>query len=393
MKSMMTGRNLYLRSSTFIGVVAVLITGVATAAEPQFRTDGGDTSLPWYQVEYGKFPPPGSAHAVAGELIQLDHVNRTGMIRPDRDDTQKRPQWDIARSFEMLPYGSFRYHGGPAELRDIPIGTHLHGLAYVDEVPPGVLKKGIPRPEPRPESFNRYLLLEDDFSHMLRHDRLWLIESLITDQTTSAVTGINAVAVGTDGTRTPDSKPKNFVVTNATRIWKGTGFGTIADLAPQQKVLVNLTVCTLKGPGRCTDIWLDDESRALATAQQLEIHRQYMREHGLAGWVDEVDNEKGIVTVTFFGGFDPKLREQFVMGESVTAAVAEPNLRTYDQVNDRKSGPLVELLDAPAEVGSSGFRLRFKPSELLEGFRPQRVIRVWSGRWKVDDLPREEKLY
>jgi hypothetical protein len=366
---------------------------IAAAEEPKFRTDGGDASLPWYQVEYGKFPPPGSAHAVAGELIELDHLNRTGMLRPDRDDTQKRPQWDIARPFEMLPYGSFRYRGAPAELRDIPIGTHLHGLVYLDEVPPGVLKKGIPRPEPRPESFNRYLLLEDDFSYMQRHDRLWLIESLATDLTTSAVTGINAVAVGADGAKPADAKAKNFVVTPATRIWKGTGFGTIADLAPEQKVLVNLTVCTLKGPGRCTDIWLDAESRALATAQQLEVHRLYMREHGLAGWVDHVDNDKGIVTVTFFGGFDPKLREQFVMGENVTAAVAEPNLRTYDQINDRKSGPLVELLDVPAEVGSSGFRLRFKPSELLEGFRPQRVIRVWSARWKVDDLPREEKLY
>ena len=46
-------------------------------------------------------------------------------------------------------------------------------------------------------------------------------------------------------------------------------------------VFVNLTYATLKGPGRCTDIWLDAESRALATAQQAEVHRQNLRERGL----------------------------------------------------------------------------------------------------------------
>ena len=31
----------------------------------------------------------------------------------------------------MLPYGSVRYRGGAATLRDIPIGTHLHGWFYL----------------------------------------------------------------------------------------------------------------------------------------------------------------------------------------------------------------------------------------------------------------------
>ena len=33
----------------------------------------------------------------------------------------------------MLPYGSIYYHGAPAALQDIPLGTHLHGLFYLKE--------------------------------------------------------------------------------------------------------------------------------------------------------------------------------------------------------------------------------------------------------------------
>ena len=107
--------------------------GRQPAAEPPFRTDGGDEKLPWFRLKPGEFPPPGSEHAVSGELIALDHVNRSGLLRPDRDDTQRRGDWDIARPFVLLPYGSLRYHGAPAELRDIPLGTHLHGQFYADD--------------------------------------------------------------------------------------------------------------------------------------------------------------------------------------------------------------------------------------------------------------------
>src|SRR5271165_668953 len=106
---------------------------VTAAADPPYRTDGGDQTLPWFRLKPGEFPPPGSAHAVSGELIALDHVNRSGLLRPDRDDTQRRGDWDIARPFVLLPYGSLRYHGAPAELRDIPLGTHLHGEFYADD--------------------------------------------------------------------------------------------------------------------------------------------------------------------------------------------------------------------------------------------------------------------
>jgi hypothetical protein len=198
---------------------------------------------------------------------------------------------------------------------------------------------------------------------------------------------------GIDKDGKADPKPTTFKIAATTRVWKGKGFGTLADIAVGQTVQVNLTVCTLKGPGRVTDIWLDADSRAAATAHQLEVHRLYQKEHGLAGWVVAVDNKKGTVDVLLFGGIDPKLIDAFATQGTAAGAVAEDSLRTWDQINDVKRGPVLSVNRGPAAFGSSGVTVQFKPSALLEGYRPGRVVRLFSGDWKVDDLPREERLY
>ena len=355
---------------------------VAFAAEPPFRTDGGDDKLPWFQLKPAEFPPPGSSHAVSGELIALDPINRTGLLRPDRDDTQRRGDWDTPRPFVLLPYGSIVYRGAPAELRDIPLGTHLHGQFYADPIP-APAKKGAP---PIPATFTRVIRLEDDFSFHLRQGRSWRVDAIDPVVGTLTLTGM-----AKDGKADP--KPVAFRVGPTTRVWKGRGFATLADVAVGQMVQVNLTICTLKGPGRATDLWLDEESRSLAMAHQLEIHRLFQREHGLAGWIANVDNKKGIVEVVLFNGFDPKLLDAFAPETPVAAAVAEDSLRTWDQINDVKRGPLIALDRGPVAPGNSGVRVRFRPSNLLEGYRPGRVVRLFAGEWKVDDLPREERLY
>src|SRR3954447_21334192 len=98
-----------------------------------FRTDFANTHLPWFQLRPNEFPPEDSAHAIGGELTAVDRINRTGVIRLDRTDAQSRGIWDLPLPFTMLPYGSVWYHGAPAELRDIPLGTHLTGQFYWDD--------------------------------------------------------------------------------------------------------------------------------------------------------------------------------------------------------------------------------------------------------------------
>ena len=356
-----------------VGLIA-LTASLLRSEEPKFRTDGGDEKLSWYPLKPGEFPPAGSAHAISGELIRVDPINRTGAIRMDRTGSQRTDDYDQALTFTLLPFASLRYHGAPAELRDIPLGTHLHGQFY----------EGVQGDK---KTFSQVLQFDDDFSQMTAAQRVWRIDAVDLGKRTLALTGMQT----TDNQADP--KPTVLQITPATRVWKGLEIGNEKDLAAGQTVLANLTVCTLKGPGRCMDIWIDAQSREAATAAQLELHRQYQQEHGLACQVVAVDNTSKIVTVTVFGGFAPGLKENFKVKEHIAAAVANQDLRTHDQLNDTARGPIIEVLEGSPSPGQSGLRLRFKPEILLEGFRPGRILRIFGPGWPVDDLPREERAY
>lgn len=361
-----------MRSAGLLCVIALCAVPVVQAAEP------AAAAPPPFVLKRGEFPPAGSAHEAAGELIGLDPINRTGVLRQDRTDAISRSHWDEPLAFTLLPFGSITYHGAPAELRDIPIGTHLHGQFYWEETG-GKDGKG---------AFTQALKLEDDFSHAERLRRVWRIDKVDLEKGVLTATGMGAKGDA------PDAKAAAFQLFPSARVWKGRELAELADLAAGQRVLVNLTQCTLKGPGRVIDIWLDGESQKRAAARQVEIHRLFEHEHGLPCWVEAVDNKESLVTVMLFAGFDAQLLEDFVVKESIISAVAEANLRTYDQGSDRMRGDLVEVTREPQPpAGSSGVRLKFKTSTLLEGHRPKRILRVFSGKWKVDEIPKEERIY
>jgi hypothetical protein len=409
-------RPMSLMRLTFILCLAASI--LRAEEKPVFRTDADgpvkadekrdpkkkSDKPEWYQLVEGQFPPEGSAHAISGELTQVDHLERRFQIRVDRNDSQDRGIWDLPLDAAMLPYGSIWYHGAPAALQDIPLGTHLRGLFYRKDandktpLPPGPYNN---RHTPEHE-FSRCFRIEDDFTFHARQKQLWKIESVDLDTKKLTATLIeNGVANG---------QPKTFDLLAGTRIFKGEGFADLKALQPGQTVLFNLTWVTLYGPGRITDIWLDERSRALATAQQLEWHRNHIRERGLAGWVQAVDDEQQIVTITFFGGVDEKLFNELTLTNSDkigwplskepdnpeapkgTIAVARDTLMTYDPVNDRKGGNILDIKKIPAEPGGAGVQIRVKCDMLLEGFRPRRIVRFYPATWKVIALPREEQF-
>src|SRR5258706_5128815 len=200
---------------------------------------GGDDPSPWTQAKPGEFPAAGTAREISGELIGMDPVARTGTLRPDRNDSQRTDDYDVAHPFSQLPYAKTMFHGSYAELRDVPIGTHLHGLFFVQDAPAKNQKP----------VFNRVLQLEDDFSRMTRLKRTWRVDTVEADKGRLVVTGI-----GADGQA--DAKPTTFQIGSATRVWKGRGLAKLADLAAGQQGLANLPVGTRKGPGRCTAPWI-----------------------------------------------------------------------------------------------------------------------------------------
>lgn len=376
------------------------------AEEPlPFRTDTSpDTSLEWFQLVEGKFPPAGSAHAISGELIQCDHRNRRFQIRVDRDDSQQVSHFDLPLESAMLPYGAIYYRGAPAALQDIPLGTHLHGLFYLKD-PGDTAPPPLGRAERNTEDweFKRCLRLEDDFSHHARQQQAWRIEAV--DLAEKKLTATLLV----EGK--PNGSPKTFDLMAGTRVHVGQGFGTLESIAVGQTVQFNITWATLHGPGRVLDIWVDEPSQRLATEMQLKRHRDHVRDRGLPGWIDEVDDEAQIVTITFFDSVDPGLfeeltgideephgwpfsaREDDPKAPKGGVAVAADSLMTYEPMNDRKGGNILAIDKVPAEVGSSGVRIKVKCCMMLEGYRPGRIVRFYPATWKVNLLPHEEQLF
>jgi hypothetical protein len=57
-------------------------------------------------------------------------------------------------------------------------------------------------------------------------------------------------------------------------------------------------------------------------------------------------------------------------------------------------GSIVEVIQATEEppLGSSGIQVRFETDLIIEGLRPQRVVRVCPTSWPQVNLPREEYL-
>lgn len=301
----------------------------------------------------------------------------------------------------MLPYGSIHYHGFWAALCDIPLGTHLHGEFYLrrpdDKTgpPEGLHRRGV-----TPDvDFRQCFRLEDDLSFHARQKQLWKVEDVNLAE--------NKLTARLHQEGKPAGDPKIFEITKATRVFQGQGFAKLQALMPGQNVLFNLTWVTLYGPGRITAVWLDEESRRLATAQQREQHRLYIRDRGLPALVSAVDDEQEIVTVTLFSNVDPALFEELRLNAPVPTGmpsdtktvprahlyVAEPSLLTYDPQNDRKGGDILEFKTISTALGSSGLQLRVKCSMMLEGYRPRRVVLVYPFGWNYRTLPVEEQLF
>jgi hypothetical protein len=349
-----------------------------------------------YIPKPGEFPPEGAGVYLAGELVAVDHVNRRGALRLMGDNDDNRYHSAPSHRFAILPYGSIRYHGAPAELRDIPIGTVLHGRFCL----PPAGDNTIPPPKKGEEKYlpkhSHALLLEDDFSFYSRHGQAWKIAAVDAKLGKLKVVSTGPPAAnGLTGEQT-------FEFDASTRIWKGRQIATLADLAPELVVQCNFSWAPdwKNGQLHVTDVWLDEESRQTAAEVQRQIHIRHLRHRWLPGWVDQVEHQpggQGIVTVTLFGGSDGTLydaaRAQAKPGGGASLAAAEWTLRSWWQEHDSKNGPVLEARQDPnPPPGSSGLTLRVQIRELLEGYRPGRIVRVRPNGFPSVKLPPEERV-
>jgi len=378
----------------------------AQESSPRFRTDADgpvpadagrkgldkNDPLKWYSLVAGQFPPVGSAHAVSGELIQVDHLERRFLFRVDRNDHQLRGDWDLPIDAVMLPYGTIYYHGAPADIRDVPLGTHLHGEFYLrapdDQTPhpPGPNNRQTPEVD-----FRQCFKLEDDFSYHRRQNQLWRVDSIDRQGMKMTATLVH------DGEAIGQSK--TFDLLDFTDVYLGDRRGDLDWLQQGQAILINLTWATLYGPGRVTAIWIDDASREHASELQRARHRDHIRLRGLAGWIDEVDDKQETVTITFFGGIDPQLFDELGPEDEASGVakgslvVARQSLMTFAPSIDKKRVTILNRQQVPIEPGSSGVQIQVQCDMMLEGFRPTRIVRYYPEAWPIVALPREEQYF
>ena len=343
----------------------------------------------------GEFPPPNTGTYIAGELVIVDSVNRRGGLRLDGDAPGSRYHDGPLHYFAMLPYGMIWFNGAPAELRDIPIGTHVQGYFFV---PPVGEEKTIPPLAKGQERFevkqNHALLLEDDFSFYQRRGQAWKVVSI--DRARGKLNVAPAGQTAQDGI----NKPYTFDIDHVTRVWKQRGLVDLDAIVPDQVVQLNLAW----SPGwrdkeyTVSEIWLDDESRKFATELQRRRHVRYQRQRWLLGWVDHVEHNDfggGIVTITLFGEMDPSLygELQATQEKGFGVAVSEKTLRTWFHRADKKIGDVLEWKEIEhPPPGSSGIQLRLKFTELLDGYRPGRIVRVKCHDWIFVTMPPEDRI-
>ncbi len=154
----------------------------------------------------------------------VDHANRRGSIRVQAAGTFFR---NAPHPFAMLPYGIVRYHGAPADLRDIPLGTVLHVRAFL---PPDPKISAVPvLPVNNKEKIagysgtgvapaeNHVLLLEDEPSHCLREGKVWKLKEVDLKNNEGMIVASREPKAGGDG----KASEEKLTFDAATRIWRG----------------------------------------------------------------------------------------------------------------------------------------------------------------------------
>ncbi len=404
------------RRSSFFVLGSLLIVASAFAANEAPGTKNKEQAAEVYRPEAGKFPPIEKAHTYQGELVFVDHVNRRGSLRVLGVGVFRR---NDPHPFAMLPYGMVRYHGAPADLRDIPLGTILHVTAYL---PPDPKLSSVPvlPVDNKDRDANHYrgigvfpaenhvLLLEDEPSYCQRIGMAWKLKGVDLEKPATPILATLEPKQGGDG------KPAEQKLTfdNATRIWRGREALSVADLiAEGKKTLdgqpVRLGLVWKPCPDgiflrlHISDIWLDDDSLQRAAQNQTETHKAFIRSRWMPAHVDNVEYGKfgrAKVTVTLFGGMDPALYADFQKGNPALINAAENTLKHagghYGPAHMASKGPIADVVKLPGEapMGSSGIQVSVETDLIIEGIRPGKVVRIRPGLWPAVDLPREEYL-
>ena len=369
----------------------------------------------------GQFPPLEKAHTYRGELVFVDHANRRGSLRVQGEGMYFR---NAPHPFAMLPYGIIRYHGAPADLRDIPLGTVLHARAFLPPEPKTSAVPVLPVNNREKSSGysgvgiapaeNHVFLLEDEPSHCLRHDLIWKLQEVEIKNKQGMIVARREPKSGPE----VEVRAESLSFDSATRIWRGRECLGVDDLidegtwptdgkkslnhqAVQLGIIWKPTPKDIFTRFHISDIWLDEVAMQRATRNQNETHKAFIRSRWMPAWVDQVEYGKfgnATVTATLFGGMDESLYADFKKGTFGSMNPVANTLKhghgAYGPAHMACRGPIRDVIKTNGEVplGSSGIQVRLQTDLVIEGIRPGRVVRVRPDSWPQVNLPREEYL-
>jgi len=374
-----------------------------------------------FRPEAGQFPPLEEALSYRGELVFVDHANRRGSLRVQGAGTYFR---NAPHPFALLPYGIVRYHGAPADLRDIPLGTVLHVRAFLPPDPKistvpvlpvnnRTKNAGYSGAGTAPAE-NHVLLLEDEPSHCRREGKVWKLKEVELENKQGTI----VARLDRKSSEADQASEETMTFDAATRVWRGRERLGVEDLIADgiwpasgkkslddQAVLLGITwkptPSAVFTRFHISDIWLDDTAMHRAARNQTETHKAFIRSRWMPAWVDAVEYGKfgnATVTATLFGGMDDALYADFKKGASGLMNAVENTLKhghgAYGPAHMACKGPILDVVTTEGEVplGSSGIQIRFETDLIIEGIRPGRVVRVRPGNWPQVNVPREEYL-
>jgi hypothetical protein len=378
-------------------ILLLLFTSSALGQDPRIASDQA-------------FPDPSGGKSLAGELILVEHVNRVGILRLDRDGTINKYHWDLPHHFQLLPYALIMSRGAPAELDHLPLGTHLHGVFYLG--PKGDFKVTPPEsdyfasrtanPDLRSveSQYCKVFQLEDDFSYFERLGHGWKITSIgerLDSLEVQRVKLSDGVPVEEKNAIDGMTPRQQWRLDQGCSVWKGKEIASLADLAVGQVIQANLTWVGLLGQqyAMCKEVWIDTASRKVATQRQRQVYLADIKRRGVPARVIKTEHipgegAKGYVELAFYQGIDPELVEAFNPKKGVSAATVNESLRQYG--GSASLGNIsIRRIDDPHH-GHSGVELRGICGAMLEGFRAGRSVRVFANDWPRLSLPREEVL-
>lgn len=386
----------------------------SSASEHSHKAPDDRVSSEIFRPKPGSFPPLEKARAYRGELVFVDHANRRGSLRIQ---TEKAFRFNSPHPFALLPYGVVRYHGAPADLRDIPLGTVLYARAFL---PPDPATSPLPvsshnRDASAAPPENHIALLEDEVSNCLREGEIWMLQEVEIQKDRGRIVAVRSDKVS----GRIKSGEQTMTLDDATRIWRGRECLSVADLAAEgiwpaegkrmlggQPMLLGLIWKPTPGGVfnrfHVSDIWLDETAAQRASQRQTETHRSFIRSRWMPAWVDLVEYGtfgRATVTATLFGGMDPALYEDFKSGTQALMNGAAPTLKhteggTAGPAQMAARGPILDVRKIPGDppFGSSGIQIRFETDLITEGIRATRIIRVRPAAWPDVHMPREEYL-